>query len=338
MSIARILKVVLLFTIVLGFSGCSSHSGTFKIEGRLLNMNQAEFYLYSPDGILSGVDTIKVVGGRFAYQMPCKSSGTLVMIFPNFSEQPIFAQAGKSVSISGDASHLKEITIKGTKENEKMNSLRKRMAKATPEEEAGVAEEFILENLTSTVSVYVLKRYFTLKDNKNIEKAIKLAEQLQENQPSNSELGRFIRYAQIEKNSSSGASMPSFSAKDIYGKSVSKSNLKGKVTVVYTWASWSFESRNIRDKLNKMKEDYGSKLTLLALNMDASKQTCKQNILKDSLSSITICDGLMFESPLMDKFALGNVPDNIIYDAKGCVIEHGLALRELEDKLKKLLD
>ncbi len=338
MSIARILKVVLLFTIVLSLVSCGTRSGTFKMEGRLLNMNQAEFYLYSPDGILNGVDTIKVEGGRFAFQMPCKSEGTLILVFPNFSEQPIFAQGGKSVSISGDASHLKEITVKGTKENEKMNTLRKRMAKATPEEEAGIAEEFILDNLNSIVSVYALKRYFTLNNKKNIEKAIKLAGQLQENQPNNSELGRFIRYAQIEKNSSLGTAIPSFSSKDIYGKGVSKSSLKGKVTVVYTWASWSFESKSIRDKLNKMKEDYGSKLTLLAINMDASKQTCKQNILKDSLSSITICDELMFESPLLDKFALGNVPDNIIYDAKGKSIERGLALKELEDKIKKLLD
>ena len=43
-------------------------------------MNQGEFYVYSPDGAITGIDTIKVQGGRFAYEIPCEDKGTIVIV------------------------------------------------------------------------------------------------------------------------------------------------------------------------------------------------------------------------------------------------------------------
>lgn len=106
-------RLIYLITLTLVLVSCGSRSGNFSIEGRLLNLNQGEFYVYSPDGVFDGVDTIKVDGGRFAFETPCKESGTIVIVFPNFSELPVFAEAGKSVTVKGDASHLKEIEIEG---------------------------------------------------------------------------------------------------------------------------------------------------------------------------------------------------------------------------------
>ena len=100
---------------------CGTDKRHFKIDGRLLNLNQGEFYVYSPDGSLGGVDTIKVQAGRFTYKVECQKEMTLMIVFPNFTEQPVFAAPGKSVDIKGDASHLKEMTVKGTKANELMN-------------------------------------------------------------------------------------------------------------------------------------------------------------------------------------------------------------------------
>ena len=102
-------RLIYIFTLTLVLVSCGSRSGYFSFEGRLLNLNQGEFYVYSPDGVFDGVDTIKVEGGRFTFETPCKENGTIVIIFPNFSEQPVFAEPGKSATIKGDASHLKEI-------------------------------------------------------------------------------------------------------------------------------------------------------------------------------------------------------------------------------------
>ena len=75
----------------IAFTACSGRKGYFTIEGRFLNMNQGELYVYSNDGLTNGIDTIKVNGGRFSLDIPCKRKGTLMIVFPNFSEQPVFA-------------------------------------------------------------------------------------------------------------------------------------------------------------------------------------------------------------------------------------------------------
>ena len=55
-------------------------------------MNQGEFYVYSPDGAITGIDTIRVQGGRFAYEIPCEEEGTIVIVLPNYSEIPVFVE------------------------------------------------------------------------------------------------------------------------------------------------------------------------------------------------------------------------------------------------------
>ena len=59
---------------------------------------------------------------------------TLMIVFPNFTEQPVFAEPGKSVDIRGNASHLKEMTVKGTKANKLMNAFREQILSASPVE------------------------------------------------------------------------------------------------------------------------------------------------------------------------------------------------------------
>ena len=136
-------KLTSLLLLTLVSVPCGTSSDRFKIEGRFLNLNQGELYVYSNDGGISGVDTIKVNGGRFTYETACTRPSVLMLVFPNFSEQPVFAEPGKSVSISADASHLKQMEVKGTKDNELMTQFRERCLQATPPETKKYAEEFI---------------------------------------------------------------------------------------------------------------------------------------------------------------------------------------------------
>ncbi len=331
-------RLLYIVSLTLVLVSCGSRSGHFKLEARLLNLNQGEFFIYSPDGVFDGIDTIKVEGGRFSYETTCMENGTLVIVFPNFSEQPVFAQSGKSVTIKGDASHLKEMEVKGTKENELMNGFRKQVAKASPPEVIDIAEKLITDNPKSLASVYILTKILAKNEKISPDKLMKLAQTIQKAQPNNGNIAQLIHYLKLRKNSEYGNGIPSFTAVDIDGKTVTGTVMKGKVCVVYTWATWNFESRTMRDKLNQLKNDYGNKLALISINLDPSKQTCKQNIKKDSTSTAVICDQMMFDSPLLDKFGLGYVPDNIIFNAQGHIIERNLDVKDLETKLKNLLN
>ncbi len=330
------LAYLTLLTLVL--VSCGSRRGYFKLEGRLLNLNQGEFYVYSPDGVFDGVDTIKVEGGRFTYETPCKDNGTLVIIFPNFSEQPVFAEPGENVTIKGDASHLKEIEVKGTDENELMNAFRRQIADASPPEVTAKAEEFIKNNPESAVSVYILRKYFITDDKADLNRAGRLAGLIYKAQPKNGHVARIVRYIDVAKHGVQGSAMPSFSEKDIDGRTVSTADTRGKVAVVFTFASWSQESMSMKSMLNRLKKDNKDRMMLIGISMDASRKTCKETLRFDSLSASVLCDQQLFDSPLLAKFALQRVPDAIVYDTGGRIVAHGLGSNELEAKLKTMLN
>ena len=86
-------------------TACTGNSNGVEIEGRLLNMNQADFFLYSPDGAIPTIDTIHVMGGRFVYENTNVKEGTLVIVFPNFKTIPVFVSPGASIDIKGDAEY-----------------------------------------------------------------------------------------------------------------------------------------------------------------------------------------------------------------------------------------
>ena len=151
--------ILLLFSTFI-LASCGVSSGRFKFEGKFLHMDQGEFYVYSPDGGIEGIDTIKVTGGRFTFECACKEPFTMMLVFPNFSEQPIFAESGKTVDVKADASHLKELTVTGTKTNELMNKFRELIVKASPPEERKSAEQFVKDHPESEVSLYLVRKYF----------------------------------------------------------------------------------------------------------------------------------------------------------------------------------
>lgn len=156
----RLSAVVLMLAALWLLAACGEDSKHFKLEGRMLQMNSGEFYVYSDDGDIDGFDTIKVQGGRFAYEIPCEHPFTFTVVFPNYSQLPIFAEPGKTVEVDGDASHLKALKIKGSKTNELMSAFREHVANASPPETKQFAAQFIKDHADSPVSLYLLKRYF----------------------------------------------------------------------------------------------------------------------------------------------------------------------------------
>ena len=204
------------------------------------------------------------------------------------------------------------------------------------------AEKFVRNNPESPVSVYILRKYFVggsgVPSRNEIEKAEQLVSIVYKAQPKNGQVARMSRYVKDAKNGVVGASLPKFAVKDVYGADVTDAKLKGRVAVVYTWANWNYESRTVRDRLSRMKSDYGDRLALLGVSLDAGIDDCKRSLRNDSTGTIFVCDQMMFNSPLMDIFGFGGVNENILYNAQGRIIERNLKAGDFESKLKTLLN
>ena len=160
---------------------------------------------------------------------------------------------------------------------------------------------------------------------------------LLEKQPDNPGLLQLQRQLRNLENCAVNTMLPKFTATDIKGKQVTEADLKGKVSVVTAWATWSYQSVRMQQRLKQFKNTYGDKLGVLSVCLDGQADICRRYIAHDSLKWSTVCDGRMWETPLMQKFGFGDIPSNLLLDAKGRVVARSMSEQELEERLKKLI-
>lgn len=330
-------KIAHIFLLTLVLGACSTDNSHFKLEGRMRNMNQGEFYIYSLDGSVNGIDTIKVNGGKLAYEMPCTKPATLMLVFPNFSEQPVFAEPGKSVELKADASHLKELEITGTKENELMNDFRKQIANASPPETLKYAEQFVEDHPKSPISIYIVRKYFIAGAKPDYKKAENLLKTMQKEDPENRQTARLSAQLKPLVNLVIGSRLPNFTAYDINGKLVSKSSLSSPVALITTWATWNYDSQSFQRRLKSYIRQSKGRLKAVSICVDPYKKTCRDFLKNDSLTTWpTICDEQMLESQLLRKLGLYTIPGNILLK-DGKIIARDLKPMDLQKRLEELI-
>lgn len=320
---------------------CGPDGDQFLMKGKFKGFNQGELYVYSTDGPSQKLDTIAIVNGSFEYSTTLDKPRTFIIVFPNFSELPIIGQPGKEVTINGDASHLKEIEVKGTDENEAMMAFRLQTNQMTPPEVAKAAEEFITNYPLALASIYILNKTFIQNQTPDYKKALELTTFIMkapsENHAENHTIAKLKQQLEGLKNFKENSLLPRFSALDIDGKTVSNNYLNGKVNVISTWASWNYDSQNAQRKLKRLERDHGSQLKFISICLDASKKECRKNMDRDSIRWYNICDGKMWETPILGQLGLYFVPDNIITDSRGKILAHSITTNELDRKIEELL-
>lgn len=316
---------------------CGASKGHFKLEGKFLHLNQGEFYVYSPDGVIEGMDTIKVEGGRFAYEIPCEDEGTLVLVFPNFSKQPVFAGSGKSVEIKADASHLKEMEVSGSKDNELMTKFRHQIATASPPDIRKYAKTFIADHPESLVSVYLLDTYFINTPQPAYKEAAQIIQLLLDHQPKNGYLVRMKKSVDALSATTVGQILPVFTTYNLGGTLVSSATLKAApVALIYTWASWNYDSQELQRQLHRLREKSGGRLQLLGFCIDADKNECRNVLQRDTIGWNIVCNGQMFSDKSLQALGITYIPDNIVLQ-NGRIVARSLRSQELKERLEQLL-
>ncbi|MEE1205187.1 MAG: DUF4369 domain-containing protein [Prevotella sp.] len=278
-SVVPLMAVVFTLVAALVCTSCGTDSRHFRIDGRLLHLNQGEFYVYSPDGTINGLDTIKVQAGRFSYEVACDRPMTLMIVFPNFTEQPVFAQPGKSVDLKGDASHLKEMTVKGTKDNELMNKFREMIRNAAPPEMKKCAKLFVQDHPESRVGAYLVDRYFIHDANPDTKTAVRLVDLMIEKQPENGYLKRQKRQLTASFVATKGADIPNVLGTTVDGKTIGRVQLtKAPVTVVCALATWKYESMSQFRRLAAYAASQQGRVAVVGVSIDASPSLVRSQL------------------------------------------------------------
>ena len=315
---------------------CGDSQKNFKIEGSFKGFKQGELYVYSMDGSRQ-LDTIGVSRGEFVYQASINEPTTLVLVFPNFSELPVFAEPGVTIKVKGDASHLKETEVKGSDSNKALTDFRLRTSNMVPPDVIKEATKFINEHPESSVSIYLLNKYFIQTTEPDYTKIQELAKSILKAQPDNQQIAKTIKQLEPFKAMMVGSSLPSFSAKGLNGESVSSSDLNAKVNVITLWASWHYESINVQNLLARLKKQHEGSLKVLSISIDGSVSDCRKIVERDSIKWSTVCDGKMWDTPVLQKIGLSYIPDNVVIDGQGKIVARSLNYQELNKKIEELI-
>lgn len=317
-------------------SACSSDGNKFKLEGTFKNLNQGEFYIYNFDE--GQKDTIAVNDGRFVYERVMEDTVVLTLLFPNYSEVPIFAAPGATVTMEGDASHLREVEVKGTPDNEEMTAFRLKIADELPQTAEKMAVAFIKNHPKSLVSYYLLRRFVLLSFKPDYVLADSLCSQLRASQPQNLNLIKLSTMLSATKNTPmTGDSVPQFCVVDTKGDTVKNSDLRSDVNALAVWASWNSESHTLLSRLRSMEKIYGRRLHIVSVQLDSSVAEGKNILDRDSIGWSNVCDSLMWQSPILQAFGVKNVPAVFLMNKNGIIDTTEVYGMELERKIKSLM-
>ncbi len=318
------------------FSSCSRNDNRFRLEGHFKNLNQGEFYLYSLEQ--GTKDTIAVNDGSFVFERHMRDTATLVLLFPNYSELPIFARPNISLKMEGDATHLRETEVVGSEENEAMTAFRIDTKDKMPPDVQKEARSFIEKNPTSPVSTYLLRRYFLQDYSPDYALALRLCDSLHRAQPQNQHLARLHNLLEGLKNKKDSGALPAFQAISTKGDTITNKTLKSDVNVIMTWATWSYESQNAMRQLRSLSKNHPGRLSVVAICLDASPGEGKKLLERDSISWPIICDSLLWQSPVLAQLGISNLPSNILTDKRGNIVARDLPERDIKSRIESLLE
>ena len=323
-----------LFTSFL-FCSCSRHDGRFHLEGHFKNLNQGEFYLYSQEQ--GTKDTIAVNDGSFFYERELTDTVTYVLLFPNYSEIPVFARANAEVKMEGDVTHLRETTVTGTEENDAMTAFRVKTAEMTPSDVQKAAAKFIEEHPTSPVGAYLLRRHFIEAALPDYQQALQLCGLLHKAQPQNPHLARLYTLLEGLQNDKSDGPLPTFSTVDTKGDTITNKQLQSEANVILLWASWNYESQAVVRQVASLVKSHPKKISVMSITLDAAPNESTKFLERDSISWPNVCDSLLWQSPLLAQLGISSLPANIVTNKQGSIVARNLTSTELKTKIESLV-
>ena len=121
----------------------------------------------------------------------------------------------------------------------------------------------------------------------------------------------------LQKIPQEGMSAPAFSVRTLDAKTVSSSELKGKVVVLYFWFIGCAVCRAHKPKLNELKMKFAGHDDVVFLAMTADPPAnVKKYLAKEPFHYLQVADA----KPAMDAFVFSGFPKNIVIDRSGNIV------------------
>ncbi|MBR1712818.1 MAG: AhpC/TSA family protein [Alloprevotella sp.] len=333
----RTVRLLLCLLCMAGLASCGPGDGKVRVEGQFKNLDNAEFYVYSEEGIHPAIDTVRIEGGKFSFDRPCTEAEVLTLLYPNFSRTYIIIEPGATVTIKANAERLEAADVSGTEANERFSAFRLKNLGQPKGDLHLAAAQFIRDNAATIDALAAFVQYFAQREKPEPGETLSLLDVLKKGQPGNKALARIDRRLRPMLQNGPGQPLQSFSAATLDGGQVTRDDFSGKPLLITFLASWQSESHAVAFQQRRLRRAFSGKLQQLTVSLDTDVEKFRQFVASDSVAAPVVCDGQAFDSPLVRQFGVRYVPGNILVGADGRVVARDLKKDQLENEIARLL-
>lgn len=342
-----LLNLIILHSLLLALHSCTGDSGQVRITGDFANLEQGEFYIYSPSGATDRLDTLHILDGEFEYVVPIEGSHIFRILYPNYSELTIFAQPGDDIEIEGDAQNLNAVDVDGSEDNEIYTEFREDITDLSPVRVLDVAHMYILKYSKHAVGKYLFQTYFLQTDNLDKKVVTAVYDSLCRANPDDIELSKLSRQVKAYGMLREGNKLPDFKLKTHTsafggeeGREITSKEFEDNYLLISFWASWKSGSQSALYRIRRFRREMNEKgLTVNAISysLDTEVSSLKRIEENDSVDYHSYCDFLCFNSPLVQKWGITDLPYFILVGPDQKIIGSGTDWhRDVEPKVQKL--
>lgn len=155
-----------------------------------------------------------------------------------------------------------------------------------------------------------------------------------------SNLGKYIHTSLLIKGATKiGGKAPNFVGTTPEGKKLSLTQAMGRVTIIDFWASWCRPCRMENPYMVEIYNKYHDQgLNIIGVSLDKNKESWLRAIKDDGLKWQHISELKFWQDPIAKKYGVTSIPQTFILDAKGIIRAKNLRRKDLEQKIKELLN
>jgi pentatricopeptide repeat protein len=130
-----------------------------------------------------------------------------------------------------------------------------------------------------------------------------------------------------------------FVLKDIEGKTVTLSDLKGKVVVVDFWATWCGPCKMSFPTLQKVYEKYKSHPQVAIYALDTWENVSgkeKEDLVKKFLADNKYTFPVLYDEGMVDKYGVEGIPTKFVIDKKGAIAFKSVGFNSADEMMNEL--
>lgn len=332
--------IILLGILLPVLCACSSsfHSGT-KLSGDITGTDSDTLFAYGMDALYQGMDTFILDNGHLKATFDTDTLALVYLQMPSGYRHPIFIDKETSLKISGQDGHPGRFQVSGSTPNEDLSAflLEHESALGDMDSMQIYTESYVREHPSDVVDVYLVDRYFLQSPVSDPERIVSLIKKMDLDLQDWSVINDYVEYYNIDKTVTVGSKSPYFRLKGINGTYISRNiTYRDDNLIIYFWASWDKESRELHKMYRKLLKDEKKKddISVLGICLDTELKDCNKAIEEDSIDWNHICDLKGWNNELVSKFAIRSLPREFLVNKDGDIL--GIDLMNQEEIVQKV--